>query len=306
MPNKGIVSIAASLAALICLIGCSGNPKSEQSESAASDSFLYKQFHQAYLDAANIESNCASERKNAITKAEEVCSGDCVYLTEDSTLLSGLYYAVTSNQTALTYYGRSKDNRPDGFGVIKNLDSYYYIGNFTKGKFDGYGALFSQPEDFQNAATYASGFVQEGIIDSSLTDTVTAYLKNYVKKDGEWKDGKLNGNGNGFSIDLENILNSPVVENYWAGSIYPSVVITEYKKGKITGDATVYKENYLLYKGEAKNGQYDGKGTKYFPSGQEQYTGEWKDGQYDGKGKLYDENGDIIYDGEWKDGDYKS
>ena len=39
-------------------------------------------------------------------------------------------------------------------------------------------------------------------------------------------------------------------------------------------------------------------------NGEVEYKGNWKNGVYDGKGTLYDENGDKVYSGKWKDGDY--
>lgn len=84
-----------------------------------------------------------------------------------------------------------------------------------------------------------------------------------------------------------------------------NVRVGEFSKNKENGDFCIYHRGFLLYEGEMKKGVISGEGTVYYPeSTQVLYKGEWKENQYNGKGKEYSEDGKVIYSGNWEDGDY--
>ena len=55
------------------------------------------------------------------------------------------------------------------------------------------------------------------------------------------------------------------------------------------------------YEGEIINGNYHGKGTRYYISGNK-YSGDFKNGEFDGYGIYYDKFENIVYEGEYKSG----
>ena len=61
-----------------------------------------------------------------------------------------------------------------------------------------------------------------------------------------------------------------------------------------------YKE-LLVYKGEFKNGEKNGKGKEYDDNGKLKYEGEYQKGSRNGKGKEYS-NHKLIFEGEYLNG----
>ena len=260
-------------------------------------------FHQPYIDASGIATHCASERKSAIKKVEKVLAGETYYVAEESKFLQGTYYAVTSSSSRLCYYGETKKNRPDGFGILMLDGQYFYIGQFSKGQYQGYGAEFLTMDV---GDTYASILKDDRKFDDVSEQALVTYLDNHVVYDGKWKDGKKNGEGNSYYLEVADIDGFPTLAGYWGVNCYPYLTVCEYKKDKMSGDAKMYVGQYLLYDGELKDGEQNGEGTSYYSNGQKQYQGSWRAGVYDGKGTLYDENGDKVYSGSWDLGDYPS
>ena len=60
------------------------------------------------------------------------------------------------------------------------------------------------------------------------------------------------------------------------------------------------KDGNIIYEGEFKNNEFDGKGKRYLDNGKF-YEGEFINGKYHGKGKLFFENGNF-YEGEFING----
>ena len=83
------------------------------------------------------------------------------------------------------------------------------------------------------------------------------------------------------------------------------ILVGTLKKDQMNGEFEIFHHGILFFEGTVKDNQIEGEGTAYYPdSDQVQYKGEWKDGKYDGKGILYDENGEVKYKGNWSEGDY--
>ena len=228
---------------------------------------------------------------------------------------------ITSDTTSEYYYvGKTKDNRPDGFGMIFGMSTgsgtyaladgfmIHYIGDFKNGAYDGFGALFSADE--YDLSGMINNIVQSGEITSDeVLENAVEYLFNYVSYEGHFKDGKMNGKGNEFSfpnveVGLPFDFNNDPIDGYRYYNIYPDVIMGEYKNNALTGMVKEYWHNHLWYSGEMDDGQESGKGAWYYNNGQVMYEGEFKKGKQSGKGSYYDENGNLIYSGEWENGDY--
>lgn len=307
----------------IMLYGCSSDNSVDDSISADSTERTQKDiseyseleilFHRPFIDITGIELSNDSERGQAITHAQELLqTGNGMNVTEEDEWwgFAGSHYAITNNNSLLTYYGETKDNRPDGFGVIAMVSDeqnykYLYIGNFKNGKFDGYGAKFN--EDIEDYSSLADELVAGGTIDPKASNFAADYFSNYVSYDGEWSKGKPKGQGNSyemFSLYEEGWLYTKPIDGYWASSIYPNLVVGEFDNDFQTGTFRVYDRTTLIYDGELKNGSAHGEGTQYNEDGFISYEGHWKNGEYDGEGTLYNSEGEEIYSGKWDNGDF--
>ena len=58
----------------------------------------------------------------------------------------------------------------------------------------------------------------------------------------------------------------------------------------------------LIFEGEYKNGERNGKGKEYNKNGNLIFEGEYLNGKRNGKGKEYDFNGNIIFEGKYLNG----
>lgn len=272
-------------------------------------------FHQPYLDATNISVNYESDRGKMPDKIAKALQGTPYRaIQKDGGLFGTDYYAITSGSSGYYYYGKTSDNRPDGFGVLArnpinlddldSIDGLVYAGNFKKGIFNGYGAQFNSASI--NASTYVYGFIFNGWLEEKYANIAISYLQSYIVYDGSWQNGKEDGKGNYFQLDDYLLLNSNVQDNYWGGMCYPIITVTDVNKSLVDGDTKQYVCGVLVYDGKTKSGAEDGKGISYYSNGQVKYDGQWKNGKYDGKGKLYDTDGTLIYSGKWKKGDYAS
>lgn len=185
-------------------------------------------------------------------------------------------------------YGSEFTNSSDdsGWAILSTDDEknfYYFLndvsyeGYFKKGKKSGKGnhfmnnasALISRPEYYYDTDEVGESYTDEdgNEIDRNLQKQMSALVNNL-----------------GYCVD-----------------------VGEYKKGKMNGDFTMYEYGKLVYVGgyNEKSG-YTGKGTLYFKeTGKVKYKGEFRDGVYNGKGTLYDENGKIIHKGTFENGDIK-
>lgn len=242
------------------------------------------------------------KERNKILKSLEKLNSDknMSYLKVDSQLFSN-NYKITNSETDIIYCGEIKDNKPHGVGAIYQIvdgQSFIkYAGNFKKGKFEGYGMLFNIPTDDEY---YYSTTIYEDQEDAIKR-------ANFLTFEGSFKDGHPNGKGNYYEYcDLQ--MEMYLVQDGYDKSKDINIYIGDFEVNDdgLTGKGKMYSNGCLLYDGEYKDGNYDGKGTLYFKNSQQvQYKGEFKNGNYNGKGTLYDENGNKVYSGKWSMGDYK-
>ena len=101
-----------------------------------------------------------------------------------------------------------------------------------------------------------------------------------AKYDGEYKDGKMNGQGT---------------------CVWPNETkyVGEFKDGVICGQGTKTWSNGSKYVGEWKNNNMSGQGTHTWTTGVK-YVGEWSEGKINGQGTKIWPSG-TMYVGEWRD-----
>lgn len=82
-----------------------------------------------------------------------------------------------------------------------------------------------------------------------------------------------------FSMDLQAF---PIVRRF--GKV---LFDGEYKDGSGVSGTTFYENGNPRYKGEWKEGNYNGEGIQYWESGEKRYDGSWNNGKRDGYGTSY-------------------
>ena len=273
---------------------------------------LYLNWQYRFADAFDIPLEKFDEQKAVAQWMTEARTGEAQRVYESSSLFSEeKQYKLTASSGDYLYYGETKNNYPDGLGMllrgstIEDLEDIRYIGYFSEGRFDGYGLLFAEP-DSNDSAAFAT-MKSNGLVSADgVSDQYHGFV-NYVTYEGEFDQGEASGQGNDFYCWLSLMLGVPgVVDDGFHPEVIPFVVkVGKFKSGQANGEVLEYSvDGSLYYKGKQKDDKPDGSGTLYFSDGTVKYEGEFKDGQYHGKGTLYDEQGNVVYDGKWSYGDY--
>ena len=125
----------------------------------------------------------------------------------------------------------------------------------------------------------------------------------YYSYDGEWKDGKMNGEGYYLFSDgksykgyfKNNNCEGNGSAEYPIGSSYNG----EWKNGKFHGDGELSYAGGTAYKGGWKNGKRDGKGILTLPCGLS-YEGDFRNGVPHGRGKMVSTLTGYSYEGSFE------
>lgn len=231
---------------------------------------------------------------------ESLDDTDTFYLIEKKTeLLGDVYYKKTVNAEDLDYlyYGKLKDEKPNGWGIL--LDSsgnIFYMGNFKKGKIEGYGMVFMHMGDGLLTVVYEGNISKvkaDGDVIPADGSVVIPY--NYESIVNAYYD----------EIALSEDEASLDEDGAWVLKCTPNY-IGKVKNGNYSGKGTLYDVyGNVIYEGEFKKGVYSGEGTLYYSDGSVQYKGKFKNGKFNGKGVLYGRDGSIMHKGEFKNGDVK-
>ncbi len=168
-----------------------------------------------------------------------------------------VWYEVASTSYDYYYYGKIKNNKPEGKGVLLYGDSDRiprYIGSFDDGIFNGYGMECLRGD-----------FSRDGLVECN------------------YKDGMTSGSGIQYSAivdwnDKDDFLFSTYIR--YEGNMTNNA--TPYKKGVLydydDSDYMIYKH----YEGEfalLSAGHPEGKGKLYYPDGELLYDGKFKFGK---------------------------
>lgn len=301
MKKSKIIQSALLLLCLLTTCGCSAvdNVNVSLSEEGSKEFALL--FHDAYVNQFQIDIISFGQRNRVLSKAESLLRTEPHFLKSEGALLQESYYSITSDFSGSLYYGDLKNNKPNGLGVICDAVTgvYTYIGNFENGRYSGYGISFSNTSIETGNIQMA---MQNGEISQETADALIYYASNFVTYEGEWKNGKRDGRGNEYMISSE--VDNPPLEGFWAGDLYPRIYAGNFSKDKYDGEGKMFLSGYLLYEGECKDTEPNGKGIAYYSNGQKLYDGEWKNGRYHGIGTRYRSNGEVEYSGQWRNGDY--
>lgn len=227
-------------------------------------------------------------------------------------------YKITRDRSDYLYCGELKDNFASGYGilycaseieygVLEYENRYFniaYIGQFEKGRFEGYGLQFNLPQ----GAILSS--LQQICHDSESSQEFTAAFQNWVNfvtYEGMFKDGRPDGSGNMYKLDLaRNVSFVPMIPLPDVKKVeFDSVTAGNFQGKNPNGECKVYLGTYLWYEGEMKDGKLDGYGREYYRhSDVVEYEGHYKNDMRHGEGTSYDVEGNVEYNGKWKYGDY--
>ena len=183
---------------------------------------------------------------------------------------------ILYHSSGMKYSGFVKYDLYDGFGKISYTKKSSYEGDFREGYKEGLGI-----EKFENGDKYEGEF-----FDDSFEGYGVMVYKNdpkYEKKDGNWSGGKFRGEGK---------------ITYTDGSFYDGHVIDSIPNSV----GTFYGINKKIkFKGEFRNGVYNGKGFLHDDEGNKKFFGYFKNGLYQGYGEEF-ENDVISYYGYYRKG----
>ena len=277
---------------------------SEEIGSVWSTDYLF-----AYIENSDMGLNkYAKTGKKMLEKAAGFT--ESYYAELNSEIFGEGKYSITCNESEYRYSGELKKNQPSGFGVLSKLYDInselqiylpVYIGEFSKGKYDGDGIKFY---DFSEDEITDTILGNMGLTEKTVYEYIDYYFQQIEYIDN-FKKGLQDGKGVTFVYPSLILYSYEGVDDEELDMKNINIFYGLYKKGKMNGKGKVYSHKSLVYEGEFKNDMMDGKGTAYYPdSEQVKYKGEWENNAYSGKGTLYNENGDVEYKGNWENGDY--
>lgn len=225
------------------------------------------------------------QKKRIEEKIEKLQSGnlDIKYLYKKNRLFKKPYYTLSTKPTEHAYIGKIKNDRPHGEGILMEVGHYSigfsspeiyiieYAGDFKNGVPHGFGLKFSQPTE--------------------VSDVYYEYWKlesigvRYIEYEGYFKNGLYDGKGNYYIIKdgVELSQNYGITAHYNIEKYYQENEnqidrlydrVSNSVENKVICDLPLL-ESKIVYSGEFKNDEYNGKGTSYDQNGEIEYSGKW-------------------------------
>ncbi|KAI8923788.1 hypothetical protein BC831DRAFT_513918 [Entophlyctis helioformis] len=206
----------------------------------------------------------------------------------------------------------SSDGIYTGPGIADYYSGHKYAGHFKDGLLNGYGTY-----QWFDGVTYEGQFRDNKITAKALVHGLRhgygrfEYTDRGIFFEGEWLDGKPNGQGFIQYDDTSFYKGKPPVSGHssptttcWSGNVYEG----EWRNGVKHGQGKLtWKDRGEEYEGEWKDGKPNGFGVyvwhiaairgHQYPM-QNRYEGKWFDGKRHGHGVFQYATG-AKYDGEW-------
>ena len=169
------------------------------------------------------------------------------------------------------------------YDYVFKRDTLIYEGEYKNGEKNGKGKEYDKYGKLTYEGEYKDG-KKNGKGKKYYHNDKDDYINNYIKFEGEFLNGKK-WNGKGYDKKRN------IIYELKNGNGYLKKYYYEY-----------YDRGHLIFEGEYKNSEKNGKGKEYDHYGALIYEGEYKDGKKHGKGKEYDHYGALIYEGEYLKG----
>ncbi|MCD8000705.1 MAG: hypothetical protein LUH21_26165 [Clostridiales bacterium] len=262
--------------------------------------------------------NFVKKRDNVLSLIEGISSktsDDGNYLIQDGK--SGYKMSTNKGRTEFVYFGKIKNGKPSGQGVLCAMDTEMvvniyipiYAGAFKEGKYNGYGISFDQ-YGIKEEGEYKDGKLSgEGIKYFGLKKETDSVFKNGTNIRENYFDKKLMEGGS-ILIDLPVLRPSVLIEgkfkaglvsgkkNKWYYNNYGTVKENGYKYYVLCNADSNY--GWIYFEGEMDNDEKSGQGKEYYSNQQLHYVGMYKKDEWSGKGTLYNDDGSKLYVGEFK------
>jgi hypothetical protein len=143
------------------------------------------------------------------------------------------------------------------------------------------GCRLWSSDDRPNVAVTWSGSCSSQLAQGHGVATWTQNGNPLIKCEGEWREGKMQGQGYCASVGGD---------RYEGG----------YRDGKFDGRGALVLADGTRIEGEFRNGDLDGRGTWTYKNGS-RYEGQYRNSQRNGQGIYTTANG-SKYEGSWQDG----
>lgn len=229
-----------------------------------------------------------------------------------------LKQTINENEAEYIYYGKLKNDYPDGKGVLlkrldAELDIYYVhaIASFNKGYVDGYALQYELIGDRHDNLRYSLLQNYEGEYDKGKWDGKGIMYVEFPSLDELAEDEFAFYGDDGEEVTMEDNVtelgNVSIMTNIPMVGGLKVIYIGEFHNDEASGTGTSYSlenQKTAIYSGEFKHSECI-KGKLYSVDGSLLYEGEFKNQKYHGKGTLYNPDGSVKYKGKFKNGDIK-
>lgn len=213
-----------------------------------------------------------------------------------------LCYNAYGEKILGVYEGELKSNLPSGQGVLNCDDGDRYEGEFSMGRFEGFGKSYRADGSVRYEGEYKNGlFNGNGTFYYYADDKQGRhrYIGTFVngRREGqgrlEWSDGTLyEGMFHDNEFFGKGVMTWPNGDRYEG----------EYKCGKRDGSGVYITAKGVIFDGEWRDNHREGKIVTTYPNG-DRYECTWRDDKaYTGWVKMFDAKNRCIYDGEIKEG----
>jgi antitoxin component YwqK of YwqJK toxin-antitoxin module len=220
------------------------------------------------------------------------------------------------------YFGATVNGCASGEGRLFDLQgNLIYYGGFNNNQYDGHGVKYELVNDSSNVSSASYHLVYEGHFKNGQYDgqgreyrydAVYSLAKDADKDphlcyEGEFSNGKYCGSGIKYGTDetyrggfFEGTYNGYGTRwNLTSSRVYS--FIGYFRDGKLNGRGTkFYPSGQMFFDGDYVD-DYGVTGTFYYEDGTPKYQGELENDKYSGNGTLYWSNGTVRYEGEWRE-----
>ncbi len=287
-------------------------------EPVSSPSISYLTNQASWVDTNNMVLVSFSAEQQALSNwLSKHSDGELQYMSPDH-VFGENQYKITRDRSNYLYCGELKDNFASGYGILycaseieygvleyeNRFFNIAYIGQFEKGRLEGYGLQFNLPHG--SVLSSLQQICHDSETSKEFADAYQNWV-NFVTYEGMFKDGRRDGSGNEYALDLaRNVSFAPLIPLPDVEKVeFDSVTVGNFKGEEPNGECRVYIGSYLWYEGEMKDGKMDGYGREYYShSDVIEYEGYYKNDMRHGEGTSYDTEGNVEYSGKWKYDDY--
>lgn len=220
--------------------------------------YLYFQYRYAEQHDIPLEDFSERDKLSDWLDTQGTFPEPTVYMRAKGSLFSDVLQFMETDSVGADYryQGELDGEYPDGYGILcknKNIQGHpeiVYIGNFKNGYFDGYGLLFAEPDSGEDFLFYLG----------EHKELLYAFL-NYVKIEGNFKEGQAQGRANQFltipAADLATSYYENRQEDFTADDVNYAIATDKFKDGEPNGQGKIYIEGELSYEGKLEDALED-------------------------------------------------